>query len=604
MSRSSEQNHVSMSNYEDPNLQNRENQAFRSGDPASRVQEMILGRGDTGLQSSSGVNVPTFSTVNQAGPQSTNTLGVGQASDASLGADNPNVGYAGFPPAAGQTAAGQTAGQCAAPEVPTSRDGRSGGAAPGPSLIEKYRQSSTQPPTTGYGAPQDSGYRGQPSQQLQGRSRGQGGQNEHGNGDYEWVADLLDKMWPYITAAVSKEAEAQLPALIKSSKPTWMGDIDIHKMELGGTPPRLTDIRVIKDEGNKGLTGDDYIYLEMDFTWNSKQDVEIDVSPVPDKVSFLPAFVSKAVSKATCFQCGVENFQMSGNIMVSFRPLMNQIPVVGAIQVSFTEAPDFDFDVTVGEGDTKILEMFPALKGFLYGFIADTLLGPYITPDHYFYAMDPMAPDIQIPVGYIEVEVIEAKNVPKMDLIGATDAYVQIMTHTRGVQKTEIVTGKNPTWNASYKMPIMVPRYQQLQLIMWDSDTGGDDEVGRAKYAVSDLQTNKTEDMWLPIKPLMSQDKSSEKEQRDGQKKSKGSRFRKALSKPIGPPDPESKHTAIHVRLTYRELSEQQIRIVLEAEQNKTLIQDPFLNELLKEEKPTGTVAGDHAQQANAVPTS
>jgi hypothetical protein len=58
-------------------------------------------------------------------------------------------------------------------------------------------------------------------------------------------------------------------------------------MELGGTPPRLTDIRVIKDEGNKGLEGDDYIYLEMDFTWKSKQDVEIDVSPVPGTAVFM-----------------------------------------------------------------------------------------------------------------------------------------------------------------------------------------------------------------------------------------------------------------------------------------------------------------------------
>ena len=36
-------------------------------------------------------------------------------------------------------------------------------------------------------------------------------------------------MWPYITEAVSKEAQNQLPQLIKDSKPTWMGDITLHK---------------------------------------------------------------------------------------------------------------------------------------------------------------------------------------------------------------------------------------------------------------------------------------------------------------------------------------------------------------------------------------
>lgn len=46
-------------------------------------------------------------------------------------------------------------------------------------------------------------------------------------------------------------------------------------------------------------------------------------------------------------------------------------------------------------------------------------------------------------------------------------------------------------------------------------------------------------------------------------KESKGSRIRKALSKPIGPPDPESKHTAIHIRLTYKELAEDQVHFYL-----------------------------------------
>ncbi len=42
-------------------------------------------------------------------------------------------------------------------------------------------------------------------------------------------------MWPYITEAVNKEAVNQLPPLIKASKPTWMGDITLHKF----APPRF-----------------------------------------------------------------------------------------------------------------------------------------------------------------------------------------------------------------------------------------------------------------------------------------------------------------------------------------------------------------------------
>lgn len=43
-------------------------------------------------------------------------------------------------------------------------------------------------------------------------------------------------MWPYITEAVNKEASNQLPPLIKASKPTWMGDITLHKCVLARFP--------------------------------------------------------------------------------------------------------------------------------------------------------------------------------------------------------------------------------------------------------------------------------------------------------------------------------------------------------------------------------
>lgn len=54
---------------------------------------------------------------------------------------------------------------------------------------------------------------------------------------------------------------------------------------LGGAPPKLTDIRVVEDPGAKGLKGDDYIHLELDFDWDSSQDVEMDVSIVPGRVA-------------------------------------------------------------------------------------------------------------------------------------------------------------------------------------------------------------------------------------------------------------------------------------------------------------------------------
>ena len=45
----------------------------------------------------------------------------------------------------------------------------------------------------------------------------------------------------------------------------------------------------------------------------------------------------------------------------------------------------------------------------MYSFITDTILASYVLPDHYFYPLVPNAPDFNIPVGIIEVTVIECK---------------------------------------------------------------------------------------------------------------------------------------------------------------------------------------------------
>ena len=51
----------------------------------------------------------------------------------------------------------------------------------------------------------------------------------------------------------------------------------------------------------------------------------------------------------------------------------------------------------------------PRPQSWMYSFITDNLLASYVLPDHYFYPMVPTAPDYNIPVGIIEVTVVECK---------------------------------------------------------------------------------------------------------------------------------------------------------------------------------------------------
>lgn len=44
---------------------------------------------------------------------------------------------------------------------------------------------------------------------------------------------------------------------------------------------------------------------------------------------------------------GVEDAKLRGRLRVTLRPLLRRVPVVGAVQVSLVEQPEFDFDITL-----------------------------------------------------------------------------------------------------------------------------------------------------------------------------------------------------------------------------------------------------------------
>lgn len=59
------------------------------------------------------------------------------------------------------------------------------------------------------------------------------------------------------------------------------------------------------------------------------------------RMNYVPSFISKSISKATSFRCGVENFEMKGRLMVTFRPMLNRVPVVGGVQARHLAAISF-----------------------------------------------------------------------------------------------------------------------------------------------------------------------------------------------------------------------------------------------------------------------
>jgi len=110
--------------------------------------------------------------------------------------------------------------------------------------------------------------------------------------------------------------------------------------------------------------------------------------------------------------------------------------------------------------------------------------------------------------GLLRVTVVEARNLPKMDLIQSTDGYCLVfLSEPYGESVTGAVTFRtetvlnsvNPVWNADMELPIM-PGATALTVAVFDFDSiSKDDLVGVVHVHLAELDVWVQQDKWYPL---------------------------------------------------------------------------------------------------------
>ena len=225
---------------------------------------------------------------------------------------------------------------------------------------------------------------------------------------------------------------------------------------------------------------------------------------------------------------GLERLVLSGRVRMTLIPLMSTPPLVGSVQVSadpsprealcmlpaahvhsprplpvadyppapshrrlhprqvaLTEVPKFSFDLTVYGGDISVL---PGLEAWLHGLIQDAVLRPYCLPERYVFPLiSPDALAADRPAGLLEVTVVEAEHVPRMDLLSRSDPYVQLSVRDKRKVKTQVKdNAKHPVWEEEVKLLVHYPEHQSLTAVLYDYDVfDRDDVIGRCGGCVA-----------------------------------------------------------------------------------------------------------------------
>lgn len=308
-----------------------------------------------------------------------------------------------------------------------------------------------------------------------------------------WVNEVLDQLWPYVNEAVCTTARERLDPMLAENKPGWISSIKLFRFDLGEKPPQANGVKVYKSPAAK-----DQVIIEADFIWAGEQDVQLNVKPIPRHLGPLEP-VGQVFGNLISLRVGTEKLIVTGRIRIALRPLIEELPVVAAIQVAFVEMPSFSLNLTLYGGDVSFL---PGLEAYLSSFVKDSILRPYVLPESFVWPLvDVASLGIEKPQGMLFIKLLEATNVPRMDMFTDSDCFVKLFTRDKNVLKSQVKqNSKHPRWNEEFKLLVHEPDYQSLNAILLDFDAlNPDDEIGRVSVPIRDLPNQEKQDLWLDI---------------------------------------------------------------------------------------------------------
>lgn len=248
-----------------------------------------------------------------------------------------------------------------------------------------------------------------------------------------WMNQLMAIAWSHIDKAASTWAihDATLEKLLNSNtfwRPRWMlgTGVKIYSFMLGQEPVTVTGIKVFPHP--TGNPPAQELLMDIDFEWASKLQCGLQLRSVDTTT---PASIIDRILGVAYSTVGVrvvlEDLVARGRMRVEIQPLLDILPVFGAVKVSFLEAPTFTYQVS-SFGANPL--MIPGLESWVDEFVRNQVMQPFTFPEGLTVNVGQLfGVDIHIPVkrpqGMLVIKVVDAVNVPRMDLFGLSDCYVK-----------------------------------------------------------------------------------------------------------------------------------------------------------------------------------
>lgn len=283
-----------------------------------------------------------------------------------------------------------------------------------------------------------------------------------------FVNTVMGAAWPRVGPAVLDLVRAamdvQLEAQLYGKYGGVVRKVDLVRLDLGPTPPRVDSIRSVRLPGEE-------MAIETALLWGGGLDVRVDVTlGIGDYGVTLPV--------------EVRNVSVRALARVTVSPLVDRLPCVGGLKVSLLEIPTVDAELRIaGSPDLLALPGVPQALRLGMGFG----LGPI--------ALYPSAVRVPImenfgrppePTGMLRVRLLGARGL-RSDMFDKVDPFVTFeVREDRPLRSSAKDNDENPNWDEEFEFVVDDPNTQFLTVMVRDDDLLSSSLVGAARVPLTE----------------------------------------------------------------------------------------------------------------------
>eukprot|EP00232_Nephroselmis_pyriformis_P026574 CAMPEP_0182855474 /NCGR_PEP_ID=MMETSP0034_2-20130328/1864_1 /TAXON_ID=156128 /ORGANISM="Nephroselmis pyriformis, Strain CCMP717" /LENGTH=1542 /DNA_ID=CAMNT_0024986443 /DNA_START=104 /DNA_END=4729 /DNA_ORIENTATION=+ len=184
----------------------------------------------------------------------------------------------------------------------------------------------------------------------------------------EWINQILEDFWPFIDRMLGTVIADILEPLMNHDLPPGISSLQFDAFTLGSVPFVVESIKVLEE-------GEDEVKLHVNFKWEGDPNIIFAIRGMAIYGNLAPVKVQ------------LVNLEVSGNLQIRLKPVLNELPLFGGVSIMLMEEPDVRYDVvlkaTPGMPNMK-LESVSGLNKLILNIVDDILRDIIVFPYHIF----------------------------------------------------------------------------------------------------------------------------------------------------------------------------------------------------------------------------